>query len=129
MVGLNLGGLLEPAMLRTYNLHDMPPLHSAHISPSYDEFLASLRRDLTFEKFVAAMRFAPPQFPVVTPAACASLPVVHRSRHPPRHGKRGHSKRPHASALCALMSFRMLMRPCWPLICVMSVLTGSALLR
>ena len=96
-------GWVEPrrstrARNATYNPHDMPPLHSALISPSYDEFLVSLRRDLTFEEFVAAMRFAPPQFPVPAPAACASPPVVHRSRHPPRRGKRGHSKRPHASA-------------------------------
>ena len=70
----------------TYNPHDMHPLHSALISPSYDEFLASSRRDLIFEEFVAAMRFAPPQFPVAASTAYAPPPVVPRFRRPPRHG-------------------------------------------
>ena len=121
----------------------MPPLRSALISPSYDEFLASLRRDLTFEELVAAMRFAQPQFPVPAPAACASphlnslfrlpLLVLRRLLSIALAAFRVVVSAVTVSAfmllpLCTLMSSRMLKWLCWPLICVMSVLTGSTLL-
>jgi hypothetical protein len=53
---------------RAYDHHTMPQLHSAHVAPTYDQFLATLRSDLTSDEFVIAMRSA------LTPAVV--LPVV-----------------------------------------------------
>ena len=91
----------------------MPPLHSALTSPSYDEFLASLRRDLTFEVFVAAMRLTPPQslFRLL-------LLVLHRLLSLAPAALRVAVCTLIFLPLCALLHFRLLTRPCWPLICM-----------
>jgi hypothetical protein len=60
---------------RAYDHHAMPPLHSAHIAPTYDQFLATLRPDLTSDEFVIAMRSAPTD-PVIVDTPAVVFPVV-----------------------------------------------------
>ena len=127
LVGLNLGGRLEPAMLRIIRMtcplcilllsrlrmtsfwflygvtsplrSSSLPCDSPHLNSLFRLPLLVLRRLLSIA--LATLRVV---VSAVTVSALMLLP------------------------LCALMSSRMLIRPCWPLICVMSVLTGSTLL-